>query len=430
MPGTWPDDDAIGDDDADDAGYVAPVHPDDRLWRHPSEMAWGIPPSAAMTPAFGTPTVNGGGDKPVARTWVIAVTSGLTGAALALGMVVLFAGIGTGPTDRVIERIGVRDRLADPMTVSETDDVTAGVVAIAREVLPSVVRLEVGTSEGTNVGSGVVILDDGHILTNAHVVDDARSITIIQADGTAVNGQVVGADTLTDIAVVAPDDPRLTVDWTPAVRGPAGDLVVGEPVLAVGSPLGLAGAPSVTLGVVSSLSRRVSLVSGGTLHGMVHTDAPITGSSSGGALCDRMGRVVGLLTSAFVDESPASGFATPMETAWRVAESLMDDGVVHHVWLGIEGVDLDATRSSILGLQAPIGGGVVVDRVIADSPAEDADLESGDVLVSLDGEPLSTMSDLVLSLRDYEPGDRVTIGVERDGEVDEALVTLTERSAG
>jgi S1-C subfamily serine protease len=425
VPPTWPDDDGIGDDADDDVAFdaplAAPLHPDDRLWRHPSEMAWGVAPPAATAASIGAP-------KPEARTWVVAVTSGLTGAALALGMVVLFVGIGAGTTDRVTDRVGVRDRLADPMVAGDAESANAAAVAVARAVIPSVVRLEVRTARGTTTGSGVVLRDDGHIVTNAHVVDGARSITILQPDGTAVTGRLVGADALTDIAVVAPDDDDADdLAWEPAVRGPAAELTVGEPALTVGSPLGTAGAPSVTLGVISALDRRVSLVSGGVLHGMIQTDAPITGGASGGALCDRTGRVVGITTSAFAGESSATGFATPMETVWRVAESLIDDGVVHHVWLGIEGADLDVTRSSILGLTASVGGGVVVDRVLAGSPAEDADLRPGDVLVSVDGARLSSMSDLVVALRDHEPGDDVTLGVERDGDVGTATVTLGER---
>jgi S1-C subfamily serine protease len=421
VPPTWPDDEGIGDDDADDLAFdaplAAPLHPDDRLWRHPSEMAWGVaPPAAAVAAAE---------PKPEARTWVVAVASGLTGAALALGMVVLFVGIGAGTTDRVTDRVGVRDRLADPVVPA---DATAGAVAVARAVIPSVVRLEVATERGTTIGSGVVLLDDGHIVTNAHVVDGAHTITILQADGTAVAGRLVGTDTLTDIAVVAPaDDDADDLAWEPAVRGPADELTVGEPALTVGSPVGTTGVPSVTLGVVSALGRRVSLASGGVLHGMIQTDAPIAGGASGGALCDGSGRVVGITTAAFAGEPSSTGFATPMETVWPVAEALIADGVVHHVWLGIEGADFEVTRSSILGLTATVGGGVVVDRVLAGSPAEDADLQAGDVLLSVDGTSLSSMSDLVMALRDHRPGDRVTLGVERDGDVGATTVTLGER---
>lgn len=409
MPGTWPDDDGFGDDDADDTPLAAPVHPDDRLWRHPSEMAWGVPPPSAAAPAVPP--------RPPARTWVVAVASGLTGAALTLGLLVLFTGLtpaGPGP-DRTVDRAGARAELPS----SPAAAATAGVVTVAQSVLPSIVRLDVTTTRGAlATGSGVVVLDDGHILTAAHVVDEARTITIVQSDGTTVAGRLVGADPVTDLAVVAPVD-HADVDWVPAERGPASELDVGEPALVIG-------APSVTLGVVSGLGRRVGLTDGGTLHGMVQTDAPIAAGASGGALCDREGRVVGITTAA-VAGPPTGGFATPMEAAWPVAEALIEDGVARHGWLGIEGGDLDVTRVSILGIAGSVRGGVVVDRVVAGSPAEAAGLRAGDVLTRLDGAPLASMSDLVVALRAREPGDRVTLEVERGGRTGRATVELTER---
>lgn len=413
------------------------MHPDDRLWRHPSELAWGVAPPSSTPPA-GIPAVAAmpggpggpgpgdpsGGWTSGPRLFTLALTSAFTGAALTLGLVALFAGLGSEGNDRVVERIGVRNQLADPMVA----DTTEGVVAVAQSVIPSVVRLEIQHDGSTAVGSGVVVLDDGHIVTNAHVVEGATGLTIIQADGTSVPGTVVGADPITDVAVVAPDGETAGIVWTPAVRGPASELVIGEPAVAVGSPLGLAGAPSVTLGVVSAIGRRVDMVDGGVLHGMIQTDAPVADGSSGGALCDRAGRVVGITTSRYLDSGASIGFATPMETAWSIAEVLMSDGVVHHVWLGIEGADLTATRSSILGITGTGGGGVVVERVLPDSPAEAAGLEAGDVLVSLDGDHLFTMSDLVLALRTYRPGQHAVLELDRNGERHQLDIELAERS--
>lgn len=441
MPGSWSDDDGLGDDDhadghADgdvDSPLTPPVHPDDRLWRHPSELAWGVAPPTSLSAAgagssTGSSTDPGhAGGSSGTRLWALALTSAITGAALTLGMVALFAGIGREGTERVVERIGVRDRLADAMVA----DTTEGVAAVAQSVIPSVVRLEVQHAGGSAVGSGVVVLDDGHIVTNAHVVQDATAVTIIQADGTVVPGTVIGSDPLTDVAVVAPDDDVTGVEWIPAVRGPASELVIGEPAVAVGSPLGLAGAPSVTLGVVSALGRRVDLVDGSVLHGMIQTDAPVADGSSGGALCDRAGRVVGITTSRFVDTNAAIGFATPMEAAWSIAEALMAEGVVHHVWLGIEGTDLDTAPSSVLGLTGATAGSgvgaVMVERVLPDSPAAAAGLEAADVLVALDGARLTSMSELVLALRSYRPGQAVTLDLERAGQPRQLTVTLAER---
>lgn len=424
MPGTWSDDDGVGEEDNEETPLGGPVHPDDRLWRHPSELAWGVAPSGAEGPSRAVaPPVEGHQRAAAPRLWALALTSAFTGAALTLGLVALIADFGPGGTDRIVERVGVRDQLADPMVGNATE----GVAAVTRQVTPSIVRLAVETDEGSTAGSGVVVLDDGHIVTNAHVVDGATSILIVRADGVGVRGDVVGADPVTDVAVVAPLGADDDLEWVPAIRGPAGELSIGEPAVTIGSPFGRSGTPSVTLGVVSALGRWVPTASGGVLHGMIQTDVPVAGGSSGGALCDRSGRVVGIATSHSSDQQGSVGYATPMEAAWAIAQDLIADGVVRHVWLGIEGADIDATPSSILGLTG-IGGGVVIERVLPDSPAEAAGLRAGDLLVGVDGDRLSSMSELVLALRRYRPGDDATIELERDGERAETTVTLAERT--
>jgi S1-C subfamily serine protease len=416
VPGIWPDDDHAGDAD-DEPSFTPPVHPDDRLWRHPSELAWAPlhrsgPPGPA---AAGVAAEPAGG-----RPWGLVLMSGLLGAAFALGAVALVGGLGTGGVERIVERVGVRNQLGDPLDGDAED----GLPDLVASVSPSVVRLQVDTGGDPVAGSGVVVLDDGHILTNAHVLDGARSVTIVLADGTAVAGEVVGLDRVTDLAVVAPLDPGAPVTWTPAVRGSVDDLRVGEPAVALSAAEAAGGDPSALLGVISALGRRVALGDGVTLHGMIETDLAIGPLGSGGALCDRTGRVVGLTTAAGAGDG--MGYATSMDEAWATAEAIIADGVVHHVWLGIEGADLGATDASVLGIVGA-GGGVVVERVVEAGPAAAAGLVAGDVLVAFDGDPVASMSDLVLGLRRYRPGDTITFGVVHDGGLVAIPITLGER---
>lgn len=412
MPGTWPEggddapDDPDGEADAPAAG--GPVHPDDRLWRHPSELAW-------LAPA-GEPIADAAADTDAAaarsggRVWTLAVTSGLTGAALALGVVALVSTL-TAPSER-----DPAGRLAFAGTAATTP---TGLAAVAESVLPSVVRVEVAGHAG---GTGVVVLDDGHVLTSATVVEGAEQVVLLVAGGERVPGRVVGVDRLTDLAVVAPaaghDD---DVVWIPApLATDDGDLTRGDAVVAVGAADG-GRPPSLSVGVVAALGRRLA-TAGGWLHGMIETDAPVAEGAAGGPLCDRTGTVVGLSTAG----DGGAGYATPIGMARSVAEALVTDGVVHHVWLGIEGTDLAA--AAVLPVEGITGArGVAVERVLPGSPAEAAGIEAGDALVSLDGASVGSMDDLVGLLRRYSPGDEVEVRVRRGTGTTELTVTLAER---
>jgi putative serine protease PepD len=317
----------------------------------------------------------------------------------------------------VVERVGVRDQVPDPLTGRGG----RGLPTIVESVHPSVVRIESAGPGGTTTGAGVVLLDDGHIVTNAHVVAGAETVTILRADGTTVAGDVLGADADLDLAVIAARGDA--TGWVPAVRGSAGDLQVGDPAVLV-LPTATAGSPTAAVGVVAALQRWVDAGDGTARHGMVQTDLSIGAEGSGGAVCDASGMVVGIATS--VGSVDGLGFATPIEMAWSATESIIADGEVHHVWLGVEGADLDATRSSLLGIDSP-GGGVVVLQAMADGPASAAGVQQGDVLVGVDGERVSSMSQLVVALRAHRPGDVVALSVVREGTTHAVDVTLGER---
>lgn len=397
-----PDDDPF----ADEGPRGQPLPPDDRLWRHPSEVAW----TSLDAPTAGARSTG---------MWAVALSAGLTGAVLSLGVVAALGGLDGDVTERVVERVPADDV---PVTLA------AGVPGVAASVGPSVVRLELTTPDGPRSGSGVVLRDDGTLLTNAHVLAGATRVVIVRADGTGVAGRVAGADRATDVAVVVVDDPsKADVEWVPAVLGSLDRVEVGETAIAIGSPTGLDGGPSVTVGVVSALGRRVA-ADGLVLHDLIQTDAPIDGGASGGALCDGQGVVVGLMTAvgSTGDGGGAKGYAIPADVARAVAaELLAGDGELRRAWLGIEGADLATTEASVPGVAGM--GGVRVVEVDDDGPAALARLQPGDVVVAIDGVRLSSMSDLVVALRSRAPGDVVRIDVLRAGELLAFEVELAER---
>jgi S1-C subfamily serine protease len=390
-------------DDDDERGTSGPLlPPDDRLWRHPSELGVERP----------RPGVAGG------RAWSVVLVAAVAGAAVATGVAALVNGL----PPRVVERQVVEKVAVQPVT-SGTDG-GSGVVAIASRLSPAIVRLDVRAGEDAGAGSGVLFRDSGELLTNAHVVEAADHIDVILADGNRFEGEVVGIDRLTDIAVV-----RILADegatFPTAALGTASNLRVGEAAIAIGSPLGFAGGPSVTTGVISALGRRVDNPEGEPFHDLVQTDAPIAPGSSGGALVDQTGAVIGITTVIAVAEGSQFGFAVPIDIAHDVAEDILTIGKALHVWLGIEGNDLPSERAAAMN----VDGGAVVHEVMTGSPAADAGLAADDVVVRLGDTTIVSMSALVVELRQHEPGDAVEMTYMRAGEPKRTMVELMERPA-
>jgi S1-C subfamily serine protease len=394
---------AGGDEERGAAAFRDPPLPDDRLWRHPTEVA--PAPSPPRRAARGA-------------TWGVAVLSGLVGSVLTFGLVAASGALDRDDADPAVIREAV-----PVSTPSDGDAALEPVVRIAEDVSPAIVRIEVsGDRNGT--GSGVVFRDDGYLLTNAHVVVDAQRITVVLADGREHGGTLVGTDPLTDVAVVKIDDEG---PFTVAVLGSAAPLRVGQAAVAIGSPLGLIGGSSVTTGVISALGRSVLTPAGPPLLDMIQTDAAIAPGSSGGALLDGAGSVVGITTAIAVSDTGVEGlgFATPIDIARSVADDLIVSGKAVHVWLGIEGRDLDATSAAARGVD---GGAVVVD-VVGDSPAAAAGLATDDVIVAISGTPVRSMSALVIALRDRRPGDRMELEVLRQDDRSTVDLELATRPA-
>ncbi len=412
----------LGDESDDDLEPTAPLPLEDRIWRHPSEVA--LDRAGAAAPALaGAPSasswVSVAGWRPLV---LVGVTAALAGATLTAGTMVLLGPNSTTITERVVER-----QLAEPVAllVSSQTQGTVDVALIADVTKPSVVGIEVTNALGTvtGAGSGVVIRDDGHIVTNHHVVAEAFALTVITTDGHRYGAQVVGSDPLTDIAVIWADFDGRAV--RPVVMGSTAELRVGEPAVAIGSPLRLEGGPSVTVGVISAVGRSLALPGGGRLYDLVQTDAPIAPGSSGGALLDANGALIGITTLVAVGDLGAEGlgFATPVEIAYDVAVDLMTSGYVDHGFLGISGDDLTANEASMLGLT----GGALVTGVGSATPAELAGLEPGDIITAIDGVSVPSMSWLVVDIRRGAPGEWRQLEVQRGDDVLLLDVALGER---
>jgi putative serine protease PepD len=290
-------------------------------------------------------------------------------------------------------------------------------------VIPSVVTVEItgtvfGDTGRIGSGSGVVFDNEGHIITNDHVVAAGDSYQVVFADGRVYPAELVGTDPTTDLAVLSIG----AEDLRPIALGSSDQLAVGDPAVAVGSPLGLQGTPSLTVGVISAFGREVQTDATTRLYGMLQTDAPITQGSSGGALVDGAGRLVGITTAVGVSEVGIEGigFATPIEVVTRVVGELIANGEASDPFLGIFGTTVFADTTD--GGSAPVG--VEIESIEPDTAASAAGLEAGDVIAAIDGTPIKTMEELVSLLRRYGAGSPVELTLE-DGSA--LSVTLGER---
>jgi putative serine protease PepD len=307
-------------------------------------------------------------------------------------------------------------------TVMQADANDTNWTAVASEIENSVVSIQVETSQGTSQGSGVVWDNEGHIVTNNHVVEGA-------GDGGSNRGYqatVLGTDPATDLAVIKVED--ATDALVPITLGDSDALEVGDGVMAIGSPLGLSG--SYTTGIVSALNRPVTTgeVSGNSVvTNAIQTSAALNPGNSGGALVDATGQLVGINSSiatlGSTDASGASGsigigFAIPVALVQNVASQLIESGTVEHAWLGTANVDGQASfeGSVILGAE--------VKEITADGPADEAGIEEGDLIVGVNSQDVSSSSSLVGAVRTLTAGDTATLTIIRDGKQTEIDVKL------
>lgn len=303
------------------------------------------------------------------------------------------------------------------------DAYSAVVAGVAGQLTPKVASLRVprggpaGRGSAESLGSAVVFTTDGFLLTNAHVVGRAASGTAAFWDGTSVPFQVVGADPLSDLAVL-----RATGDTpAPAVLGEADDLVVGQLVVAVGNPLGLAG--SVTAGVVSALGRSLPAGQHGLIEDVIQTDAALNPGNSGGALADSRARVVGINTAV---AGVGLGLAVPVNaTTRRIVSALMREGRVRRAYLGI----VVAPAPVAPAWRPRLGGrstGLRVASVVAGGPADRAGLRAGDLLLTAGGHEVAKAQDLQRLMFAESIGRRLPITVMRNGALVDVIAEPSE----
>ena len=362
------------------------------------------------------------GVRPRSFWWTIriVVVSALVGAAAASAIFLLTHELSPQPVT-VIERVETQIVAAEAPVSSAA--------AVAQKVLPSIVTVEIGLGNGddfliTGSGSGVVIDADGTLVTNQHVVEGAAAVRVVFADGRSYDAVVAGSDVITDLAVVTIDGLGLTA----IELGTTLDMAIGDTTIAIGSPLGLDGGPSVTVGVLSAFDRRVQVAADAMLFGMLQTDAPTTRGSSGGALVDSNGRLIGITSAIGVSDVGAEGlgFAVPVEMMSRITQDILEYGAARHAFLGVTG----ETHFEVEADGAVAPAGVEVTLVIEDTAAAAAGLRVGDIIQFVDEQPVTTMDGLVVRIQIYRVGDVATLQISRDGESLLLSIELLERPAG
>jgi S1-C subfamily serine protease len=296
------------------------------------------------------------------------------------------------------------------------DAYSAVVTAVAQTVLPSVASIAVRSRRGNGGGSASVITPDGYLLTSAHVVAGSRSAEATFADGTTVAADIAGRDELSDLAVLKA---RGRVP-APVTMGRAEDLQVGQLVVAIGNPLGLAG--SVTAGIVSGLGRSLPTKSGRVVDEVIQTDAALNPGNSGGVLADGRARMVGVNTAV---AGVGLGLAVPINASThKIIAALMNSGRVRRAWLGIAGAHIPVPPAAAAKLGTTHG--LQIASVVAGSPAAEAGLRRGDIVVSVDGKNVVTATAIQQLMVEDAIARRIEMTVWRNGALVDVFVTPRE----
>ena len=335
--------------------------------------------------------------------------------------------------------------LPDPITITETVKEkeivlpridSTEVVSIAEIATKTIVQVQVGERDengdfiSVGGGSGVVIEKNGLIITNHHVIEDATDVRVIFEDGRMYESEIIGSDRLTDIGVI-----KINIEsLTPISFGNSSEILVGDLAVAIGHPLTLGAAPTVTTGIISALDRRLDVGSdamntGVTLFGLIQTDAPITRGSSGGALLNQNGELIGITTAIATADVGAEGlgFAVPINLAMSIVKDILDDGKVLHAFLGI----LGAQYFEVADDGARIFSGVLIQELYG--PADDiyaigkAGALPGDIIKKVNDINVTTLDQLITILRSMRAGDEITIEIERNENIIKLIFNLDLR---
>ena len=362
------------------------------------------------------------------RVWPAVVASAAGAAVVASVATAGLTGAFDGDDAPARTPAAISDSQGENAPVSSSTSANPQWQAVASAVTPAVVAIDVVTPAGEGQGTGFVIDTAGHVLTNNHVVagavDDTVEVTL--SDGRVLSAKVVGLDPTTDLAVLALV--KAPADLAVASLGTSGDLAVGQPVMAVGNPLGLAS--TATTGIISALDRPVSTTDGNEtiVTNAIQIDAAINPGNSGGPLFDAQGRVVGITSSIATlpgaggrGGSIGLGFAIPVDLAAQIADQLIADGEAEHSYLGVSIADGTAEVDGVTRR------GATVREVSADSPAAAAGVKTGDVITAIDGKAVDGSEALTGFVRSLPTGQVVTLDVVRDGAATTLDVTLAAR---
>ena len=358
---------------------------------------------------------------------------------------VVFAVFFISPPESITPEISVTNGHSANI-VGETTSIYSkdlSLIEIFEKSEPGVVRVNIQRDEvadgGNGVGSGFVFDKKGHVITNAHVIDNAKRIIVTFLDGRSYNAELIGADEYTDIAVI-----KVNADLSllrPLSIGDSSNLKVGEPIAAIGNPFGLSG--SMTSGIVSQLGRLLPSEVGYSIPDVIQTDAAINPGNSGGPLLNMRGEVVGINTAiqSATGEFTGVGFAVPSQTVAKIVPTLIETGEYNHPWIGISGRDIVPDLAKVLGLKDAVG--FLVITVVEDSPASKAGLigsetavevdgvrylTGGDIILSVDGIEVRQIDDILIHLqRAKSVGDEMILEILRDGRTTNITITLQER---
>jgi serine protease Do len=373
---------------------------------------------------------------------VVAGISALTG--VVTGSVAVYQAVRQGNVSSLIssaqgvKTISTSNSSGQPVVI-DTTNIETTITRAVEKIGPAVVTV-VGTLPGrmtffgrtgsqTVSGSGVFISDQGYLLTNNHVVEGTKQVTIVLSDGSQEKATIVGTDPFSDIAVLKAENRVPAV----AALGNSDVLKPGESVIAIGSPLGTF-KNTVTVGVVSATDRSIDTGQGYQIEGLIQTDAAINQGNSGGPLVNLAGEVVGI-NSLIVRNSGSGavaeglGFAIPINTAWAVAQQIMEKGYFARPYLGISYQSITPDIATAYNL--PVQWGAYVTDVADNSPASQAQLQVGDIITSIGGVTLDETHSYINTLFAYKPGDQVTLELVRNGKSLQVQVTLGEsKSSG
>jgi S1-C subfamily serine protease len=360
----------------------------------------------------------------------------------------IFVTLFVSPPESIKNEIIINDNQISS-TIVETTRLYSNnlsLIEIFEKSEPGVVRVNVQRSETSDVvngvGSGFVFDKKGHIITNAHVVKDAKKVVVTFLDGRSYNAELIGIDEYTDMAVL-----KVNVDLAllrPLLIGDSSNLKVGEAITAIGNPFGLSG--SMTSGIVSQLGRLLPSGAGYSIPDVIQTDAAINPGNSGGPLLNMRGEMIGINTAiqSATGEFTGVGFAIPSQTVAKIIPTLIEKGEYKHPWIGISGIDIDPDIAKVLELKDAVGFLVVT--VVENSPASKAGLIGsektiqvgginyaigGDIILSVDGMEVRKIADILIHLqRAKTVGDEMVLEILRDNRTTNITIILQERPNG